>query len=93
MCLIWMNSSARSQHAGLEVDNCELWGWSHSAVSLFEGERHRIHHNHIHHNQRHGLGYGVTLNRGEVEIEYNLFDWNRHSIAGAMPISGNLVVC
>jgi hypothetical protein len=72
----------QSRHAGLEVDNCELWAWSHSAVSVSRGDRHRIHHNHIHHNQRHGLGYGVTINQSEVDIEYNLFDWNRHSIAG-----------
>lgn len=81
----------QTRHPELEVDNCELWAWSHSAVNLSSGEGHRIHHNHIHHNQRHGLGYGVSLNQAEVAIEYNLFDWNRHSIAGTgRPPSGYL---
>lgn len=78
-----------TRHAGLEVDNCEVWGWSHAGIYLVEGEDHRIHYNHIHHNQRHGLGYGVTINKAQAEIEYNLFDWNRHSIAATgRPPSG-----
>lgn len=78
-----------AQHDSLEVDNCELWGFSHSAIRLGAGSDHSIHHNHIHHNQRHGLGYGVSLDQAAVDIEYNLFDWNRHSIAGTgSPPSG-----
>ncbi len=60
-------------------------GWSHAAVYLTEGIKHHIHHNYIHHNQREGLGYGVCLGYGEdisALIEYNLFGYNRHSIAG-----------
>jgi len=70
-------------HPRLEVDNCELWGWSHAAVYLKEGsaEAH-IHHNYIHHNQRSGLGYGVCLDRSYALIEANVFDWCRHHIAG-----------
>ena len=30
-----------------------------------------------------GLGYGICLNTSSSIIEYNLFNWNRHSIAGA----------
>lgn len=77
-------------HAGLEVDNCELSGWSHAAIFLTGGSNHRIHHNLIHHNQRMGLGYGVSLtNSAEALIEFNLFDHNKHSIAGSgMPGSG-----
>lgn len=66
----------------LEVDNCELWGWSHAAIRLVNGAKAYIHHNFIHHNQRHGLGYGVILEEASALIEANLFDWNRHSIAG-----------
>lgn len=66
----------------LEVDNCTLYGWSHAAVYLRNGKGHHIHHNHVHHNQRHGLGYGVSHNTAFSLIEYNLFDDNRHSIAG-----------
>lgn len=66
----------------LQVDGCELAGWSHAAVFLRRGKGHRVHHNFIHHCQRQGLGYGVCLDIAEAEITHNLFDWNRHSIAG-----------
>jgi len=72
-----------SAHPHLEVDNCELWGWSHAAVSLGPGaSKAHVHHNYIHHNQRSGLGYGVCLDRADALIEANLFDWCRHHIAG-----------
>ncbi len=69
-------------HANLTVDNCELGGWSHAAIYLKEGTGHHIHHNSIHHNQYNGLGYGVSHDRAFSLIEYNLFNFNRHSIAG-----------
>ncbi len=72
-----------SSYPGLEVDNCELWGWSHAAVFLKRGAfKAHIHHNNIHHNQRSGLGYGVCLDQSNALIEANLFDWCRHHIAG-----------
>ncbi len=71
-----------TNHPKLEVDNCILYGWSHAAVYLRKGDNHHIHHNFIHHNQRHGLGYGVSHNTSFSLIEYNLFDNNRHSLAG-----------
>ncbi len=66
----------------LEVDNCEISGFSHGGVYLIAGDGHHIHHNSIHHCQYQGLGYGVCHNTASSLIEYNLFDWNRHSIAG-----------
>lgn len=66
----------------LEVDNCEISGFGHSGIFLRAGAGHHIHHNHIHHCQYHGLGYGVSHDRATSLIEYNLFNWNRHSIAG-----------
>ncbi|MFO8012209.1 MAG: right-handed parallel beta-helix repeat-containing protein [Phycisphaerae bacterium] len=69
-------------HPGLVVDNCELSGWSHAAVFLRKGAAGHVHHNHIHHNQRSGLGYGVCLDRSEGLIEANRFDFCRHAIAG-----------
>lgn len=69
-------------HDRLEVDGCELAGWSHAAVFLRRGADHEVHHNFMHHNQRQGLGYGVCLDVATAEITHNLFDWNRHSIAG-----------
>jgi len=71
------------EHPGLEVDNCDMWAWSHAAVFLKAGaSKAHIHHNYIHHNQRSGLGYGVCLDQANALIECNLFDWCRHHIAG-----------
>lgn len=83
--LLPMSNGIQTEFGNLEVDNCELSGWSVSAISLAAGEDHHIHHNYIHHNQLNGLGYGVSHgNIGTISslIECNLFDFNRHSIAG-----------
>jgi hypothetical protein len=78
-----------TEHDNLEVDNCELSGWSAAAIFLATGRGHHVHHNHIHHNQRKGLGYGVSHGTAFSLIENNLFAWNRHSIAGTgSPPSG-----
>lgn len=71
-----------TKYSSLEVDNCEISGFSHAGISLVKGDRHHIHHNYIHHCQYAGLGYGVSHDESSSIIEYNLFDWNRHSIAG-----------
>lgn len=71
-----------SEYSRLEVDNCEISGFSHAAIALYSGTGHRIHHSYIHHNQRHGLGYGILHLSAQSTIEYNRFAWNRHSIAG-----------
>jgi hypothetical protein len=71
----------------LEVDNCELAGWTYGAVELARAHGVHVHHNAIHHNQRQGLGYGVVLsgigNAADVLVDHNRFDYNRHSIAGS----------
>ncbi|MBN2295088.1 MAG: right-handed parallel beta-helix repeat-containing protein [Pirellulales bacterium] len=69
-------------HDNLEVDNCEISGWGHAGICLRNGLGHHIHHNFIHHCQHNGLGYGISHNTSSSLIEFNLFDWNRHSIAG-----------
>lgn len=71
-----------SKHDGLRVDNCELAAFSQSAIRLDGGTGHHIHHNYIHHCQFNGLGYGITHLAASSLIEQNLFDHNRHSIAG-----------
>jgi len=72
----------QSAHAHLEVDNCELSGWSHAAVFLQKGASGaHVHHCFLHHNQRSGLGYGVCLDESSALIEANRFDWCRHHIA------------
>ena len=71
----------------LEVDNCELAGWTYGAIELVRSHDNHVHHNEIHHNQRQGLGYGVVLsgiaNEADVVIHHNRFDYNRHSVAGS----------
>ncbi len=74
----------------LEVDNCEISGWSHAGIFLIKGANHYIHHNFIHHNLRNGLGYGICHGYNKVNslIEDNLFNFNKHSIA-ATGVPGN----
>jgi hypothetical protein len=70
-------------HCDLEVDNCEMWGWSLAAVHLSKaGQGARIHHCYLHHCRRMGLGYGVCLGESQALIECNRFAENRHDIAG-----------
>ena len=72
---------------GLEVDNCELTGWSGAAVDVTNSLNNRVHHNAIHHNQREARGYGVVLGFSttptQVLVSWNLFDFNRHAVAGS----------
>jgi hypothetical protein len=78
----YINSDGiQCEHDRLEVDNCELWAWSHGGVYARAGKDIHVHHNSIHHCQRSGLGYGVVLNKAEVLIEGNIFDYYRHAIA------------
>lgn len=69
----------------VEVANCEIRGWGHAAVSV--GREGFVKKTHIHHcdlvdNPMGGLGYGVTVFRGNPLIQYNYFNNNRHSVAG-----------
>jgi hypothetical protein len=72
-----------SSHKGLVIEKCEISGWSFGGVHLEKGAKAHIHHNYFHHNQREGLGYGIVLYTAEALIEANIFDWNRHAIAGS----------
>jgi hypothetical protein len=76
------SAGIKTEHDRLEVDNCEISAFAHAGVYLVRGREHRIHHNHIHHCQYNGLGYGICHNTASSLIEYNRFNWNRHSIAG-----------
>ena len=76
------SNGIKTEYSRLEVDNCEISAFAHAGIYLSKGEGHHIHHNFIHHCQYGGLGYGVSHNTASSLIEYNLFNWNRHSIAG-----------
>ena len=69
---------------GLEVDNCELYYWSDSAINLENYDNPSadayIHHNYMHHCHARGYGYGVSVYGGYALIEANLFDYTRHAI-------------
>ncbi len=72
----------KTDAAQLEVDNCEISAFGGAAVALLKGGEHHVHHSFIHHCQYNGLGYGVSHAGAQSLIEFNLFDFNRHSIAG-----------
>jgi hypothetical protein len=98
-----------SSSLDVEIDNNEIFGWRGSGVDVADrsnrsdfanATRVRIHDNFIHHNQHDGRqGYGVVVEEGAfAAIERNVFDWNRHAIAGdgkdgtGMLIAFNLVL-
>lgn len=78
----------------VEIDNCQMYGFTHAPISI--GARNyptaaNIHHCSLHNNQMEGLGYGINLYDGQSTIEWNYFDYNRHSIAGyGFPTNGYL---
>lgn len=65
------------------IQNCEIFNWSHSGIHVRKGGNCVIDHNYIHHNQRFGLGYGIDIEEGYAKVRGNLFDYNRHAIAGS----------
>ncbi len=72
----------KTEYGHLHVDNCDISGFAHAGIYLATGSGHHIHHCSIHHCQYNGLGYGICHNTASSLIEYNQFNWNRHSIAG-----------
>ena len=70
-------------HYNTRVDNCEIYNFNVSGIGVSRGAfRTRIHHNFIHHCQRDGLGYGVSVHGGgDVRIIANKFDDCRHHVA------------
>ncbi len=54
---------------GFEVDNCEIYGWAWSGISLRENANDPIpyiHHNYIHNNEARDEGYGINLYGGNA---------------------------
>ncbi|MHA6804056.1 hypothetical protein [Salinifilum ghardaiensis] len=70
------------------VDNCQMYGFTHAAVSFgyakSSGASGRVEYCSIHNNPMEHYGYGVNVwGVGSAAIiEWNYFDYNRHSIAG-----------
>lgn len=79
------NSDAiRSKFGRLEVDNCEISAWSHAGVFACGGPGYHVHHCHIHHTQRMGLGYGVCVHMdSQCLVEFCVFQDNKHHIASS----------
>ncbi len=64
------------------VHNCEISGFSEAGVLIQASKGVKVHHCYIHHNQRNGFGYGITLyGQAEAEIYQNMFNFDRHAIA------------
>lgn len=66
------------QGSDVEIDNNQIWGFARSGVE--GGPNTHVHHNYIHTMPREGLGYGVAMG-DNILIEYNHFNYNRHSVA------------
>jgi hypothetical protein len=75
-----------SPYADIEVDNCEIFGWSYAGIALMDTGTEpagHFHHNYIHHCQSSGYGYGVVFTHAVGLVEANLFDYTRHCVACA----------
>jgi hypothetical protein len=70
-------------YGGSEVDNCDIWGFSYAGVRVAGGDGAHVHHCVIRENNTGGIGYGVAAESGTPTIEYNYFNFNRHSVKSA----------
>jgi len=70
---------------GTVIRDDELAGWSWAAVSIKQSEDFLVDHNYIHDNVRKERGYGVVVQNGDATalIRNNVFNRNRHAIAGS----------
>lgn len=67
----------------IEIENSEISAWSYAGVVVKKSGYAYVHHCYIHHNQRAGLGYGVYVDEATALVKGNIFDFNRHAIAGS----------
>jgi hypothetical protein len=74
---------------GVVVENNEIFDWPAAGVEVLETPGSvltvpRVTRNYIHHNVQCNLGYGVVVgDDGFALIDRNVFDFNRHDIAGS----------
>lgn len=70
------------RHGRTLIENTELYGFGHYAISVSAGVENIVRNSFMHHNQLYGLGYGVmTSGASSTLITNNIFDYNRHAIA------------
>lgn len=75
----WIGLSDFGWGGGVELDNCEVYGWPDRAMNAFDW---LIHHNNIHHNAGAYEGYGVAVDHaGACRVFANKFDYCRHAIS------------
>jgi hypothetical protein len=93
---IYVSPSATAEIDHIEIDHNEIYGWKNEAIGVNDDNGQIpvgffqdvwpivIHDNYIHHNQEQdSAGYGVNIGYGAFAlIERNVFDYNRHAIAG-----------
>jgi hypothetical protein len=81
----------------LEVDNCEVYNFPYAGIQIGSStlsSGNKVHHNYIHNNIQNGLGYGIYFSEGYGLVFANLFEFNRHDIAGGgQPGSGYEAAC
>jgi hypothetical protein len=77
-----MGCAITTDKDGLIVENCEISGFNDSAIKLTGGKDHKIRNNYIHHNRSINVGHGVYVEGATAIVEYNLFNYNRNSVAG-----------
>lgn len=74
----------QTNHYATRIDNCEIYNWNYVGVAGRYGAANlRVHHCFIHHCQRGGLGYGISLDRCDLFAIANVFQWCRHHIAAS----------
>lgn len=79
---------------GIQVDNCHIWGFGYSCVSVAAADAH-VHHNNLHHGTSDGWGYAIETSDLNALIEYNRFSHCRHMITdtgvGSYEVRHNLL--
>lgn len=78
-----VSTGIKIKGSNIIIENCEFSGWTYSAILVDNGSsNNKVRFSYFHHNRRYGLGYGITVNGGDVEVYGNIFNYNRHDIAG-----------
>ena len=79
----WITGILQYNKSNLVIHNCEIYNWYWVAILLWYSENAIINNNYIHNNQKPSKGYGIShKDYTDSKISYNIFNNNRHSIAG-----------